>query len=140
MVAKIKPMVYAYVVRSDVMEKRIVVAGCRNYYNYEEANVFIEYCIKKNCPNDTVILLSGGCRGADALGERYAKENGLSVEYYPAEWEKYGKAAGPIRNQIMVDNCDYVVCFWDNKSKGTKSLINYTKKTGKPLFVKIIGE
>ena len=120
------------------MGKRIVVAGCRNYSNYTEAKIFIERCIMENSPNDIIILLSGRCKGADALGEQYAKEKGILVEYYPAEWDKYGKAAGPIRNQKMVDNCDYAICFWDNKSKGTKSLIDYAKKIGKPLFIKVI--
>lgn len=83
-------------------------------------------------------FLSGGCKGADALGERYAEENGFKIEHFPAEWNKFGKSAGPIRNFQMAKNCDYVICFWDGKSKGTKSMINYAKQLNKPIKVKKI--
>jgi hypothetical protein len=68
----------------------------------------------------------------------YAKENGFEIEKYPADWEKYGKSAGPRRNEQMAKISDYIICFWDGKSKGTKSMIGYAKKYGKPIRVKII--
>ncbi|MBR6510506.1 MAG: hypothetical protein IKT38_07870, partial [Clostridia bacterium] len=60
------------------------------------------------------------------------------VEKYLADWEKYGKSAGPIRNKQMAEVSDYVICFWDEKSKGTKSMIDYAKKLNKPIKIKII--
>ncbi len=120
------------------MEKRIVVAGCRDYYNYNEAKEFINHCLKSFNAEDTFVFLSGNCRGADQLGERFAEETGLSVELYPAEWKKHGKAAGPIRNKKMVAACDAVICFWDGKSKGTRSLIQYAKEMQKPLAIKMV--
>ncbi|MBQ6825554.1 MAG: DUF2493 domain-containing protein, partial [Clostridia bacterium] len=85
-----------------------------------------------------IIIVSGAARGADAIGERYAKENGFRIEKYPADWEKYGKSAGPIRNKQMAEISDYVICFWNEKSKGTKSMIDYAKKLNKPVKIKII--
>ena len=118
--------------------KRIVVAGCRNYKNYNEAKEYIGLCIKNIKVNYTLVFMSGGCRGADSLGERYAKENGFKTEYYPARWDKYGKSAGPKRNKQMAEIADYVICFWDGKSKGTKSMIEYTEKFNKPIRIKYI--
>ncbi len=120
------------------MTKRVVIAGCRDYENYTEAKEYIDYCISRIRDEHTLIFVSGGCRGADALGERYANDNGYKIERYPADWEKYGKSAGPIRNRQMAEACDYVICFWDGKSKGTKSMIEYAKELNKPIKIKII--
>ena len=120
------------------MIKRIVVAGCRNYTNYEEAKEYIDFCISEIRKNHTLIFISGGCSGADMLGERYANENGFKIERYIADWQKYGKSAGPKRNMQMAEVADYVICFWDGKSKGTLSMINCAKKTGKPIRIKNI--
>lgn len=120
------------------MIKRIVVAGCRNYENYREAKAYIDFCISEIRKNNTLIFVSGGCKGADMLGERYAKENGFEIERYKADWEKHGKSAGPKRNMQMAEIGDYVICFWDGKSKGTLSMINCAKKLKKPLRIKNI--
>ncbi len=120
------------------MTKRIVIAGCRNFENYELAKKYIDFCISSIKNKYQLIFLSGGCRGADKLGEQYAKENNYEIEIYPADWKKYGRSAGPKRNKQMAENCDYVICFWDGKSKGTKSMINYAKMFNKPIKIKRI--
>lgn len=118
--------------------KRIVVAGCRNYDNYAQAKDYIDNCIKEIRKEHALVFLSGGCNGADLLGERYAKENGFGIERYAANWQKYGKGAGPKRNLLMAKDCDYVICFWDGKSKGTASMISYARRFQKPLRIKKI--
>ncbi len=70
------------------------------------------------------------------IGERYAIERGYKVERYSAQWSKYGRKAGPIRNIKMVENCDAAICFWDGKSRGTRSLIEYARKLGKLVLIK----
>ncbi len=122
----------------DFMIKRVVIAGCRDYSNYKEAKEYIDYCISNIRKENTIIIVSGGANGADALGELYAKENGFEIERYPADWGKYGRSAGPKRNKQMAENGDYVICFWDGKSRGTKSMIEYAKKYGKPIRIKQI--
>ena len=117
------------------MIKRIVIAGCRDYNNYNEAKKYISYYLSDIRKQNNIVILSGCATGADALGERYAKENGFKVEKYPANWEKYGKYAGPKRNKEMAKNCDYVICFWDGKSKGTKSMITLAKEYNKPIKI-----
>ena len=118
--------------------KRVVVAGCRDYTDYENAKQFIDFCISNIRKNNEIIIVSGGAKGADMLGERYARENGLKIERYLADWETYGKSAGPRRNMQMAKVCDYVICFWDGKSKGTKSMLMSAKTFNKPVLIKYI--
>lgn len=120
------------------MTKRIVVAGCRDYENYAQAKAFIDHCIRDIREKYTLIFVSGGCRGADEIGERYACENGYEIERYPAEWGRYGRSAGPIRNRRMAEIVDYVICFWDGKSRGTKNMIDSALELHKPVRVKRI--
>ena len=117
------------------MIKRIVIAGCRDYNNYNEAKKYISYYLNDIRKQNNIVILSGCATGADALGERYAKENDFKVEKYPANWEKYGKYAGPKRNKEMAKNCDCIICFWDGKSKGTKSMITLAEEYKKPIRI-----
>ncbi|MBR4073078.1 MAG: DUF2493 domain-containing protein [Clostridia bacterium] len=117
---------------------RIVIAGCRNYNNYQEAKEYIDYCLSNIRKGNNIIIVSGCASGADAIGERYAQENGFRIEKFPADWEKYGRNAGPKRNEQMAEVSDYVICFWDEKSRGTKSMIDCAVKCGKPIKIKKI--
>ena len=73
------------------MLKRIVIAGCRDHEDYDDAKAYIEMCIKHIRKRYTLLFLSGGCKGADMLGERYANENGFCIERYPANWKNMVK-------------------------------------------------
>ena len=76
-------------------------------------------------------IISGGAKGADQLAERYAKEFNLPIEIVLPDWKKYGKSAGVFRNKLMVDKADLIVAFWNGKSAGTRSSIEYAKKKHK---------
>ncbi len=117
------------------MIKRIVIAGYRTYTDYERAATFFDRCLQNIRKQYEIIILSGGCRGADSLGERYAQERGYAVERYPAKWHAYGKAAGPLRNEMMAQRADYVICIWDGYSRGTASMIDCAQRGGKPLRI-----
>lgn len=118
--------------------KRIVVCGSREFDDYDVAKVFIKRCLDEEKIDCETIIVSGGSRGADLLGERYARENRFEIERYSAEWKSYGRKAGPIRNRKMAEVCDVVICFWDGKSKGTKSMISCAEKLKKTVYVKMI--
>ena len=120
------------------MKKRIVIAGCRDYNNYDEAKPYIDYCLSNVRQENNIVIVSGCASGADAIGERYAEENGFAVEKYPADWKTYGRSAGPRRNKQMAEVSDLVICFWDEKSKGTKSMIEYAIKYNKTVKIKKI--
>ena len=120
------------------MIKRVVIAGCRDYNNYDEAKLYIDFCLSNIRRENDIVIVSGCASGADAIGERYARQNGFKVEKYPANWNKYGRSAGPIRNKQMAEVCDYVICFWDGKSRGTKSMIEFARECNKPVRIKKI--
>ena len=64
-------------------------------------------------------------------------ENGWEVLSFPADWDKYGKAAGYKRNDEMARNADALIAFWDGKSRGTRHMIDLAKKYG--LQTRIVG-
>lgn len=74
------------------------------------------------------LIISGGARGADSLAERYAAEKGIEFISFVADWDKYGNAAGPIRNEMIVKACDRIVLFWDQRSPGTASSLALAKR------------
>lgn len=82
-------------------------------------------------------IVSGGARGADKLGELYAHTNLHSLKVFPADWEKFGKSAGYIRNEEMAKYADCLVAFWDGKSRGTKHMIDLAHKHG--LQVRVVS-
>ena len=120
--------------------KKIVIGGCRDYNDYTVFKEFVDSCISRLKQEYSLTIVSGHCSGVDLMSERYAKENGLGLEIFPADCDKYGRAAGPIRNKQMVEVSDYVIAFWDQKSRGTKSLIAYARELNKPIRVKDISK
>jgi hypothetical protein len=80
-------------------------------------------------------VVSGGACGADKLGEEWSREWDIPVKRMPADWAKWGKAAGMIRNQKMAEYADACVVFWDGKSHGVKNMIQWALKYNLKLFV-----
>lgn len=113
---------------------KTVIAGCRDFNDYEMAKQFIS-----ELPFKITEVVSGGATGADALGERFAKENGIPIRLFPADWKTHKKAAGPIRNRLMAQYADQVVVFWDHKSRGTKNMIEEATKQSLNVWIKGIG-
>lgn len=100
--------------------KYVLIAGSRDFEDYRTAKKYIDFCLENIRKQYKIIIISGGANGADKLGERYAHENRMKCIYYYPDWEKYGKSAGPRRNSEMVKKADYVICFWDGESRGTR--------------------
>ena len=109
---------------------KVAVIGGRTFNDYE----LVKETLTKL---DITLLISGGAKGADTLGERYAKERGYDVKLFPADWKTYGRKAGPIRNLQMAEYGDMLIAFWDNTSSGTKNMIENAKKLG--LIVHVIN-
>ena len=110
---------------------KVLIAGGRDFNDYELLKMKCDY-FTGFMPTGEIVIISGHARGADLLGERYAEERQRKLEIHPADWEKYGKSAGYIRNKEMVDEADMAICFWDGKSKGTEHTINLCEKKGIP--------
>ena len=109
---------------------KILVCGDRDW-----TDIWTIYDVLNKYPRDTIIL-HGAARGADTMAGTIAKKLKFTIHSCPAQWEKYGKAAGPIRNRQMLDmNPDLVIAFHNNieKSKGTKDCIKEAEKRGIPV-------
>ena len=105
---------------------KVIIAGSRDFNNYK----MLEQEIDK-LKLDITEIVSGGARGADGLGEKYALTHHIKLTIMNADWNKYGKSAGIIRNRQMGNYADYLIAFWDGKSRGTKHMIEYMKQIGK---------
>ena len=107
------------------MAFKVIIAGGRDYDDYETLS---RICFGVLEAKEEVEIVSGGCSGADKLGERWGYENDHAIKVFPADWERHGKKAGPIRNWDMAQYADGLIAFWDGKSKGTKSMIAVAEK------------
>jgi hypothetical protein len=111
---------------------KLAIVGSRTFNDYKMLVSFIRdnYDVEK-----ITHIVSGGARGADSLGERFAADYGKEKIIFPAEWKKYGKKAGFKRNVDIIRTCDECVCFWDGISHGTKHDIELCEKMNKPYKV-----
>ena len=116
--------------------RRYLVAGSRQFNNYF---VFYRY-INRYLPKDAIIV-NGGADGADQLAAVYSECNGYVYEAYDADWNRYGKQAGTIRNRELAKMITEAIFFWDGKSESTKELIEFVKQRGiKPLIITITDD
>ena len=109
---------------------KVLVCGGRNYSDYNKLSEHLREL-------DPSIVVHGAARGADLLADRWAMENNVVVCSYPANWKVHGRAAGLIRNKLMLDeeSPDHVIAFPDPGSKGTWHMVNIAKQAGVPVTV-----
>jgi len=117
--------------RHGVVALKVIIAGGRDYHNYE---TLLEAITESQFDITTVV--SGGAKGVDALGERYAEEMNKELNVFNADWETHGRAAGPIRNRKMAENAEALIAIWDGQSRGTKNMIETATKKGLLVYVK----
>lgn len=106
---------------------RVIVAGTRTFADYALLENKLDRLLSGK---ENVQIISGGAFGADALGEKYAKDRNLPLVVILADWNAFGRSAGPIRNRKMAEQADALVAFWDGRSKGTKNMIDTANKLG----------
>lgn len=116
---------------------RVIVAGTRTFDDYEFLCYHCDYFLSEMRKKRRIVIVSGRANGADQMGERYARERGYSLRTYPANWERYGNRAGPIRNELMAQNADALIAYWDGRSPGTKNMIDMARDYGLLVRIKI---
>ena len=114
---------------------KTIIAGGRDFMDYNLLKEKTDKILQEKKVTHKIVIISGCARGADTLGLRYASENTFDVEEYPADWDKYGKKAGYVRNVEMAENADALIAFWDGKSKGTKHMIDIATERNLPIRV-----
>lgn len=107
---------------------KLVVAGSRNFENYDFVREHLKKFIEENEVSE---IVQGGCRGVDSLAVRFATEFRINVIVFEADWNANGRAAGPIRNSKLAEYGDCFCIFWDMVSRGTKDMLKKATKTGK---------
>lgn len=117
---------------------KLIIAGTRSFNDYQLLeNSIIPMFLHISHLEDIEEVVSGCCSGADQLGEKWGKALYKKITRFPADWKKYGKAAGPIRNRQMAEYADQAIVFWDGSSKGALNMIQTMRELGKPVYVVI---
>lgn len=117
--------------------KYILVCGSRTFTNY----TLLSHILDITCNGFTdICIVSGGCRGADLLAKQYALNHNFKYVEFPADWNRYGKRAGYIRNDAMHRYISEhekrkVIAFWDGQSKGTALNFDLARKYGNKLHI-----
>jgi hypothetical protein len=109
---------------------RVLVCGSRHFNDYE--------LLQRTLDEIRIsVLIHGAARGADRMAGQYATSRGIPVEEFPADWNTYGKAAGPIRNSQMLKEGKpvLVVAFRHSASRGTQNMIDQATKAGVPVRI-----
>ena len=123
------------------MKTKVIVCGGRDFQDYDLCQLTLDFYLRDS--GDNYEIISGHAKGADSLGERYAKDNNIELKIFPADWGKYGRQAGPIRNQQMLDYAmqghPIVIAFWDGRSRGTKNMIEISQKAGVTTYIEKYG-
>lgn len=109
---------------------RTIIAGSRQIWSIP----LVEDAIKAS-GFDITEVISGGCRGVDEIGEAYADSKGIPCRVFPADWNKHGRAAGPIRNAQMAEYAQALIAVWDGVSRGTLNMIREARKRGLKVYI-----
>jgi hypothetical protein len=110
---------------------KVIIAGSRTVTDFAHVHAAI---VSAPFYWEITEVVSGTCRGVDALGEQWAEGLGVRVKRFPADWSK-GKQAGPVRNRQMAEYADALIAVWDGHSRGTADMIAAMKALGKPVHV-----
>ena len=102
---------------------RVIIAGTRYFNDYALLCEYADKVLARKRAEGEIVIVSGHCRGADLLGERYARERGYKIAVFEAQWNQYVVSAGVRRNRQMAENADDLIAFWDGESRGTKNMI-----------------
>jgi len=114
---------------------KIAIVGSREFKAVDFAVDIIYDFLVPHEHEEHFLVVSGGAKGIDTLGENCAKKLGIEILIIKPNWEKYGKKAGFLRNIEIIKNADFILAFWDGKSKGTKHSIDLAIKAGKPVNI-----
>lgn len=113
---------------------KTIIAGSRSISQF---NILLN-AIKK-APFEVTEVIHGGARGADLLGDKYAKIKELPFKVFIPDWATYGKRAGYLRNEEMANNGQALIALWDQESKGTKHMIDIATKKRLVVYVHMVN-
>jgi hypothetical protein len=109
---------------------KLIIAGSRTFTDYQ----FLCQTLAPDHHRITQVI-TGGARGADQLGYRWAWKHTIRHQLFRADWERFGKSAGVRRNFQMAQAGDMLLAFWDGRSAGTRHMISGMQQLGKPCVI-----
>lgn len=116
-------------------EFKLIIAGGRDFSDELMFQKELTELVT-DLPDSTVVsIVSGMARGADAIGASFAKQYGIQLYEFPADWHTHGKRAGYLRNEEMAEFADGLLAFWDGESRGTAHMIQSMTDRRKPVSV-----
>ncbi len=109
---------------------KLIIAGSRTFTDYQRLCQVL-------APDRHRItqVLTGGARGAEVLGYRWAWKHTIMHQLFRADWERFGKSAGVRRNHQMAQAGDMLIAFWDGQSLGTAPMVQCMQQLGKPSVI-----
>lgn len=114
---------------------KVIIAGSRGMTDQAAMFAALDRIIGPR-KHAIAAVLCGDARGADTIGRRWAEHHGIPVQRYPADWDSHGRSAGYRRNEVMAQNADVLVAFWDGTSPGTRQMIDCALHHG--LWVRVV--
>ncbi|CAB4162888.1 Mycobacteriophage D29, Gp61 [uncultured Caudovirales phage] len=112
---------------------KIVIAGSRTIKDSAAVAKAIE-----RSKFEITEVVCGMATGVDKIGQQWGIMHGIPVKEFPADWDKYGNSAGPIRNRKMAEYADAAIIIWDGSSPGSRNMIKEIKKLDKPYFIDVV--
>lgn len=112
---------------------KTIIAGSRTI-----PLILFDFIMNQYDPSCISEVICGTAKGVDTFGETWALGHGIPVKRMPADWSRWGRAAGFYRNVDMGEYCDQAIIIWDGESKGTLHMIDVMKRLGKPYYLDIV--
>lgn len=109
---------------------KVIIAGSRKIDDYK---LVVDTITKSGY--DITEVVSGCATGVDRLGEQWARANNIPITEMPADWNRYGRSAGPYRNRAMAEYADAAIVIWDGESRGTRNMIENMIRRKKPYHI-----
>lgn len=124
---------------------RIIIAGGREFDDFDRLCKYCDSIISgyNSDNNFNITIISGNAIGTDRMGEEYSRLRGYNLMVFPADWFKFGKRAGIIRNAQMAEYATsdgaegILIAFWNGKSRGTKNMIEVAETRGMDRYIDI---
>lgn len=112
---------------------KVIIAGSRTI----RSTRIVEECIRASgFEIDEVVC--GEAQGVDLTGKCFAIRNHIPCKSFHAEWYKFGKAAGPMRNTEMAKYADALILVWDGQSRGSKNMLEIARRFGLKIYERVV--